>query len=195
MIAMFKKHKQFRLKNYDYSQNGGYFITICTKERVEYFGRIIENEIHLNEIGKRTKYFWDDIPNRFNYVHLDEFIVMPNHIHGIVIIAKNTNNPDNFHEIEITEPMIKSSEYIHSGIHSLIKNSISSIINHLKGNVKRWCNKNGFEEFNWQARFYDHIIRNEKSLNNIREYIFNNPIKWYQENRNNENYTNENIFK
>jgi len=192
---MYKKHKQFRLKNFDYSQNGGYFITICTKDRVEYFGKIIESKMHLNEIRKRTQIIWDDIPNKFNNVHSDEFVVMPNHIHGIIIITKNTDNPDNFQERENTEPMINKSEYIHTGIHPLIKNSISSIINHFKGNVKRWCNKNGFEEFNWQARFYDHIIRNEKSLNNIREYIFNNSIKLYQENRNNENYANENIFK
>jgi len=77
----------------------------------------------------------------------------------------------------------------------LIKNSISSIINHYKGNVKRWCNRSGFEEFNWQGRFYDHIIRNEKSFNNIREYVFYNPVKWYWENQKNEKFANENVFK
>jgi putative transposase len=192
---MYKLQKQYRLKNYDYSQNGAYFITICTKNRIDHFGKIENEEMRLSEIGEIAKHFWEEIPNSFTNVQLDQFVVMPNHIHGIIMLLNNGNNNFNMQEEKDIQSAAGLSSRVHSNIHPLIKNSISSIINHYKGNVKRWCNKSGYDEFFWQARFYDHIIRNEKSLNNIREYIFYNPIKWYWENQNKENFANENVFK
>lgn len=82
-----------RLKNYDYSSNGYYFITICTKNRVHYFGKIIDQKMELSEIGKIAHKCWLEIPNHFPFVVLDESIIMPDHIHGIVVITPLTHNP------------------------------------------------------------------------------------------------------
>jgi len=181
---MYKIHKQYRLKNYDYSQYGGYFITICTKDRVEYFGNFNNGEMQVNEIGTIAEKFWNEIPDSFDGVQTDQFVVMPNHIHGIIILMKQEDNLN----------QQKTLDRLPASIQPLIKNSVSSIVNHYKGKVKRWCNKNDFEHFNWQARFYDHIIRNEKSLNIIREYIFYNPLKRYLEYQKNGTFKYENIF-
>lgn len=78
-----------RLQNWDYSENGYYFITICTKERRYYFGEIINNKIQLSEIGKIIQHYWLEIPKHFLFVKLDEFAIMPNHVHGILIIKNN----------------------------------------------------------------------------------------------------------
>ncbi len=78
-----------RLQNWDYSQHAAYFITICTHNRIHYFGEIVYNKMQLSEIGRIVYHFWHKIPNHFSFVMLDEFVVMPNHIHGIIIINDN----------------------------------------------------------------------------------------------------------
>ena len=168
----YKEKKKYRLPEYDYSQEGGYFVTICTRDKEIYFGDVISGCMKLSRIGETAKQFWLQIPIRFNNVVLDEFVIMPNHVHGIILITHRRNVP--WH-VPTT------------GIRPLAKDSLSSIINHYKGNVKRWCNKNGFECFSWQPRFYDHVIRDEKSLNEIRQYIINNPLKWEIDRNNVEN--------
>ena len=84
-----KNRKYNRLKNYDYSQNGYYFVTICVKDKIEYFGKIENNKMILNEIGKIANQCWLEIPKHFPDVKLDEHIIMPNHLHGIVVIENN----------------------------------------------------------------------------------------------------------
>ncbi|MGM0495769.1 MAG: transposase [Bacillota bacterium] len=100
---------------------------------------------------------------------------MPNHIHGIIQIDNGYDDCRN------------APWRVPTGIHPLVKNSLSSILNHYKGGVKKYCNKNNFEYFAWQTRFYDRIIRNEQELNNIRQYILDNPLKWNLEKNNSEN--------
>lgn len=160
-----KERKLNRLKDYDYSQDGYYFITICTKNKEHFFGDISNGEVSTNAIGKAVNLCWNDIPKHFPFVQLDEFIIMPNHIHGIIII----NNVGN------------------ENLRSPSKISLSSIIKGFKIGVTKWCNKNDHEYFEWQKSFYDHIIRDEKSLDNIREYIRNNPLKWETDKNNDKN--------
>ncbi|MGH7909725.1 MAG: transposase, partial [Thermodesulfobacteriota bacterium] len=148
------------------SQNGYYFVTICTKNREEWFGEFESGKMILNKFGKIAKNFWIEIPKHFKNVGLDEFIVMPNHIHGIVIIVGNAY----------------PSTKLGTGMRSLqnrTKVLLSRIIQQYKSSVMREINslQNDFY-FQWHKSFYDHIIRNEKTLNNIREYITNNPLKW-----------------
>ena len=165
--------KRYRLLDYDYSSTGFYFVTICTKNKARHFGDIIKEKISLSNIGEMTKKYWLSIPDRFDNAILDEWVIMPNHIHGINIIMNDEKK--------------NAPRRVPTGMRPLVKSSLSSIINHFKGNVKKWCNKNGFNYFTWQPRFYDHIIRNEKSLRTIQEYIVNNPLKWELDKNNPEN--------
>ncbi len=168
-------HRQsIRLKDYDYSENGYYFVTICAKDRIEYFGKIINGKMVLNEMGKITDQCWREIPKHFPDVLLDEYIVMPDHIHGVIAIGKQ--NPivgnENFRSLR--------------GWRGAKSRSLSSIIRGFKIGVTKWHCQNNYD-FAWQKSFYDHIIRNEKSLNKIREYIRNNPPRWELDRNNPEN--------
>ncbi|MFH1427861.1 MAG: transposase [Patescibacteria group bacterium] len=175
--------ESIRLKGWDYSWPGLYFLTICTKNRELFFGGIKSEyfnksikaaNIILSNIGRVADKFWLEIPNKFNDVKLDEYILMPNHFHGIIGI--NNNNVETLRGASLPRTF-----------GPLSKNSLLSIINHYKGSVKKWCNKNKLNNFSWQSRFYDHIIRNEKELNRIRNYIINNPLKWELDRNNSSN--------
>lgn len=163
-----------RLSNWDYSKNGYYFITICTKERKHYFGEIVKDEINLSEIGKIVQKYWFEIPKHFNNIELDEFIVMPNHIHGILII----NN------------IIFRVETPNLGVSTKNTQSInwkSGCLGVVINQYKRICTiqiQKKYPNFSWQSRFYDQIIRNKYSLYFIHQYIKDNPINW-NEDRNN----------
>lgn len=177
MLKKYKDKKQYRYKNYDYTQNGFYFVTICTKDKKMFFGEIENGKIKLSDVGLIAEKFWLEIPSHFLFVKLHKFVIMPDHMHGIVEIDNGRNAPRR-------DPTEKCN---FAGIHPLVKNSLSSIINHFKGNVKRYCNKNNFGYFIWQSRFHDRIIRNEKELEGASQYIINNPSKWELEKNNPEN--------
>jgi REP element-mobilizing transposase RayT len=134
----------------------------CVLSRITY-GKVV-----LTGIGNIAKRLWLEIPEHFKNVELDEFIIMPNHMHGIVII----NNVETCHGMSLQ----KNSNV--NKFSKPISGSLAMIINQYKSSVARICRKNGYNKFAWQPRFYDHIIRNEKLLQKIREYIHNNPLKW-----------------
>jgi REP element-mobilizing transposase RayT len=188
-----KERKHLRLTDWDYSSEGVYFTTICCKDRQSYFGSISNNEIVLSEIGLIASQYWLEIPDHFPHVKLDEFIIMPNHIHGILILDYSLVGIR--HGVSLQSPSrdIVGSCHdmtLHSKIESNqninqfskpLKNSISVIINQYKSSAKRWCNRNGFDHFQWQSRFYDQILHNENSIDKIREYICNNPKNWAED--------------
>jgi len=155
------RQKTIRLSDWDYSSPGYYFVTICTKDKQCYFGEIISGIMKYSSIGKKTVSLWNQIPQHFSHIELDEWIIMPNHIHGIIIFNEKIGSQG------VTNQFSKS-----------IPGSLSVIINQFKASVTRWCNQNDFKNFSWQKSFYEHIIRSEKSLSSIREYIHNNPLKW-----------------
>jgi len=150
--------KSIRANWWDYASNGNYFITICTKNMIQFFGKISNEKVVLNEIGNIAKRNWENIPTYFPYVTLGAYIIMPNHIHGIIKIEKSF------------EPVF--SEDAKFGPQS---GNLASIIRGFKSSVTIDASK--FEpNFCWQARFYDRIIRDEKELQNIIEYIYDNPL-------------------
>ena len=157
-----KERKLTRLKGYNYSQSGYYFVTICTKDRGEWFGSIEQESMNLSRYGKIAHDFWAGIPAHFENVGIDEFSVMPNHIHGILIIEEN----------------MVGNAYMRS-LRNRTKMLLCKIIQQYKASVTRTINslKNVFH-FGWQKSFYDHVIRNDRSLDNLRQYITNNPLKW-----------------
>ncbi|RKY36154.1 MAG: transposase, partial [Candidatus Omnitrophota bacterium] len=154
----YPKRKQNRSTNYDYSNNGYYYVTICTDNRVEWLGNIANGQMAINPYGIICQQCWLDLPNYYN-IFLDSYIIMPNHFHGVLIID-NSNKREGY-KPSPTDKLYSLSEII-CGFKTFSSKQINKTI---KINNK----------FKWQRSFHDHIIRNDKSLNNIREYIINNP--------------------
>lgn len=164
-----------RLKNWDYGSNGFYFITICTKGKQPYFGRIVNNNdvrtqmdgnvnrlqpIHLyTQIGNIVNQYWNEIPKHFPFVELDAFVIMPDHVHGVLFL----NRPK--YESWRTNSFKPQSE------------NLASIVRGFKAAVKKYAVLNRLE-FDWQSRYYDHVIHSENELNTIRQYITDNSMKW-----------------
>lgn len=171
-----------RLQNWDYASEGAYFITICTKDKLHRFGRIENGIMILSKTGIIANLMWYEIKNHNKNLELGEFIVMPNHVQGILIL-KDANGAENDsatvvqtgHALSLAPPPAQSigqQRFQNQG-----KNTISSIIGSYKSAVTKHCNRLGFE-FGWQPLFYDHVIRDEKSFTNISNYIANNPMNW-----------------
>ncbi|HLF18831.1 MAG TPA: transposase [Candidatus Omnitrophota bacterium] len=159
-----KNRKFLRLKGYDYSQCGYYFVTVCTKGRVEWFGNIRGDKMELNEYGKIVNDAWYWLENQYEYVSLDEFIIMPNHIHGIICI-------DDCRGGSRTAPTIKSIGRLVGAFKTVSTKQINQVRNTPAMQL-------------WQRSFFDHIIRNEVSLQRIREYIRSNLIMWAEDKEN-----------
>jgi len=175
--------KSSRLQGYDYSQNGMYFVTICTKDREHFFGEVKNETMNLSDVGKIANQFWQEIPKHFPFVNLDEFIVMPNHMHGIIEICNESNACR-----DEALPRLYSGRYPKMSEISPKPKSLSVIIGSFKSVVSKISNKKSSNiYFYWQSRFYDHIIRNDESLNKIREYIAINPKMWERDRNNLEN--------
>lgn len=163
-----------RLEEWDYSNPWWYYVTINTKNHIHYFGKVENGKMILNELGMIAEKQWLYTKEIRKNVDLDLYVIMPNHIHGIIII----NPVETRHGVSLQQTNAFSKP---------IKNSLSVIINQFKGSVKRWSNQNAIRDFQWQPRFYDRIIRNEKELYNIRKYIEQNPLKWELEKDDSEN--------
>jgi len=175
----YKKYKQYRLPGYDYSGEGNYFVTICTYNREEYFGRINNGEMILSDAGKIVDEIWNEIPVKFENVKLDVYQIMPDHFHGIIII-KPDNRRNLINQIPTGNKMGNQIEF-KSGIRNnpmeLKSISLGRIIRWFKGRVKYETGKIDLD-FKWQSRFYDRVIRDNKEYYFIGEYIINNPLNW-----------------
>ena len=152
--------KTIRLRDYDYSQAGAYFVTICTYNKECLFGNIIDGDIVLSPMGKIAYKFWLEIPLHFKSIKLDEFIIMPNHIHGIILIT------DQGRGVKFNAPTRTNNYY--SRI-SPQKDTLPVIIRTYKSVVTHYGKQNGYEYFKWQRAYYEHVIRNEDDLNQVRE--------------------------
>jgi putative transposase len=145
------RRRSLRLPGYDYSQAGAYFITACTQNRVMLFGEVIDDNVRLNEMGTIVQQTWDHLPTHYHGIDLDAFIVMPNHVHGIIILADA----------------------------SARRHAIPEIVRGFKTFSARRVNERaGKSGVLWQRGYYEHVIRNEKALDRIRAYIANNPARW-----------------
>jgi REP element-mobilizing transposase RayT len=161
-----KKRKPLRLKEYDYLLDGSYFVTICTKGRENLFGIIIDSTMSENEFGVIVRSCWNDLPGHYKNISLDEFVVMPNHVHGIIII----DNPVGvIHESPLQMNKLARRQMLLPKIVGRFKQNTAKQINIMRGT---------YGETVWQRNYYEHIIRNERSLYKIREYIRTNPVRW-----------------
>jgi len=168
---MFKRISN-RLLKFDYSSPNYYFLTTCTEGKRNFFGEVVNGKMQLNGLGLIAEKFWKDIPNHYKGVSLDVFIVMPNHVHGIVIIEPVEADTGRQYQMEAG---------------SLRYGSLPKIIGAFKSITSKAIHEAGLNDFSWQKSFYDHVIRKEESLDKIREYILNNPLKWELDRNNPEN--------
>jgi putative transposase len=165
------KHHQrsIRLQGYDYSRQGAYFVTLCTTNRECLFGEIVDGKLMLNEYGQIVNEEWLNTALVRPSVELDEYVVMPNHLHGIIVLTDTDR-------VGATR-RVAPSAYPPKGP---ITGSIGAIIAQFKAvstkRINRLRSVRGVRV--WQRNYFEHIIRNERSLNQIREYIQNNPLLW-----------------
>jgi len=161
-----KEHRSrsLRLKDYDYSQEGAYFVTICTHGKVPSLGNVVDGETRLTGTGMIAAGCWEEIPKHFPNVALDAFVVMPNHIHGILMIRRDTAC-----RVSTVERFGKP-----------VANSLPTIIRSYKSAVTKQVNELRRSPGSpvWQRNYYEHVIRDEKDLNEVREYVTNNALKW-----------------
>lgn len=170
---MLRNRKQIRLRNFDYASEGWYFVTICTKNRESYFGDINNQQMVLTGIGEIAHQLWTEIPAHFPMVELGEFVVMPNHIHGIIGIHHKQID-----DVVVGPPHGVAVPGNQNQFGRTIPGSLSAIIGQYKSSVSRWCNKNKQYSFGWQSRFHDHVIRNQEEFDRIEKYILENIENW-----------------
>jgi putative transposase len=196
------KRKSVRLRNFDYTGPGAYFITICTFEKECHLGEMRNKNLKYSPIGLKVRQVWREIPRHFNYILLDQFVVMPNHIHGIIIqqrpyqpgetnrellLSRNVNEDNNMDQCR---PVIHNAR-IDNNFYSDISpkpGSLAVIVRTFKGVVTRWCRVYGYSYFNWQRNYHEHVIRSKDELVKIRQYIKNNPLKWDDDPENPQNH-------
>lgn len=184
--------KSIRLKGYDYSQAGLYFVTICCQNREHLFGKIIDGKLALNDAGEMIEKIWHEIADDFPNIHLKEYITMPNHIHGIIEIAVGADSIS----AQISTPIstqistpisddisirkraeMDSAPTIGTGLSRVVqsfkRHTTIEYINMVKQNILP-----SFDKRIWQRNYWEHIIRNENEFVKISEYIRNNPMNW-----------------
>lgn len=161
-----------RLKEYDYTQPGAYFVTICTKARQCLFGDVVKGEMRLNHLGHIAFNYWLEIPKHFPHLELDTFVVMPNHLHGILTIV---NIP-----VGTQESYVRNIEQFGKPVSGSIPTVIRSYKSAVTKRINAICNTKGTSLI-WQRDFYEHISRHQESLQNIRKYIIENPWRWAED--------------
>jgi len=162
-----RNRRSIRLQGYDYSQAGAYFVTVCTRNRACLFGAIVDGQMVLNDAGRAAKQCWNDIPVHFPHVELDEWVIMPNHIHGILVVL-DTVGANNYSPLQ-TNAILRPRG---------TSKTIGSVIRGFKIGVTKWMRQHTTIHDVWQRNYFEHIVRNDASLNRIREYIANNPLQW-----------------
>ncbi|MBI4306587.1 MAG: transposase [Chloroflexi bacterium] len=217
--------RSIRLTDYDYSQAGGYFVTICAEGKECAFGEIIEGEMHMSDAGRIVLAAWDELPTRFPGLELDAYIIMPNHIHGIIVLT-GARPPDSTPEPRAAEtdnvgaqshcarqpeichtPARDSRGAIHRARQPVVDHqpprkqappaltsyrhahtdcppALGEIVRTFKAVTARRVRVLGIPGFAWQRNYYEHIIRDEHELQQIREYIAGNPGRWSEDENN-----------
>ena len=178
--------RSIRLRGYDYAQVGAYFVTVCTQDRECLFGEVVGGEMQLNDVGHLIETLWEEMPDHYAGVQVDAFMVMPNHIHGIIILTKKMDTvgagpracPDSQGQPRGVAPTAKSM-------------SLPDVVHRFKSlttaRYRHGVRNHGWPAFRgrlWQRNYYEQVIRDDDDLNTIQEYIVNNPARWDEDTEN-----------
>lgn len=162
-----RRRKNLRLQGFDYTQLGAYFITICTRNRECFLGEVENDKMRLSDAGLLAKAVWVELPRHYPHIQLDAHIIMPNHIHGIVWLTRGAGLKP--------APTNGDSDRARHGLPEIVrafKTFSARHINAFQGSVGSPV---------WQRNYYEHVIRNDESLNRIRQYITDNPSRWHED--------------
>jgi len=191
--------RSIRLQDYDYSSEGAYFVTMCTQNRECLFGEIVNGQMILNEYGKIVEQCWNNLSNHYDNIELDAYVIMPDHFHGIIFIV-SVNSVNAVDSVDSVNSVDSVDSVSVGAIHELPRQRqhelprqqqkqrqqqrrkmlLPKIVGRFKMNSAKQINqmRNTPGISVWQRNYYEHIIRNDKSLENIRNYIINNPLQW-----------------
>jgi putative transposase len=171
--------RTIRVQGYDYSQGGAYFITICARNRECLWGRVVCGVVQLNETGRLVESVWLQTATVRPAIELDAHVVMPNHFHAILFIHEPPGVPGATHRVAPTKNRSAAAGKVHRPTGPK-PGSVGAIIAQFKSLVTKRVNptKQNLGGFLWQRNYYEHVIRDEESLNRIREYIATNPRRW-----------------
>jgi len=163
--------RSIRLSHYDYAQPGAYFITICARDKECFFGKVIDTEVELNESGKAVQQCWLELPEHFAGVDVDAYVVMPNHVHGIIVVHEDRARravplrPDKL-------PLRQFGAPEHATVPTIVRSfkaAATKLVNELNRTPGAPL---------WQRNYHEHVVRNEEDLNQIRVYIAMHPAQW-----------------
>jgi putative transposase len=160
-----KHHRRStRLQHFDYSQAGAYFVTVVTYERTSLFGNIVNGEMWLSDVGRLVQSVWYDLPMHYQRVGCDAFVIMPNHIHGVIVLTDVAVGAG-LKPAPTSRPMRHGLSEIVRGLKTFSARRINKIRNTPGASV-------------WQRNYFEHVVRSEAELSRIREYVVNNPLQW-----------------
>jgi REP element-mobilizing transposase RayT len=170
------RRRSIRLKGYDYSQPGAYFVTVCVYLRSCLLGEVLEGEMRLNKSGHIVEACWNDLPDHYAHVQLDAFVIMPNHVHGVIVLTHDGGtdrvNVGAGFKPAPTGPQGTAKRHGLPEIVRAFKTFSSRRIN-------EWRRMPGAPV--WQRNYYEHVIRGDAELNGIREYVHSNPARWLED--------------
>jgi REP element-mobilizing transposase RayT len=171
--------RSIRLKGYDYSQAGAYFVTLVTNKRDQIFGKIVNGEMQLSKEGQIVAYHWNLIPAHFPAAKLDKWVIMPNHLHGIIILRTGEASANRLNE----DPESWAADASPQRPIGTVTGSLGAILQNFKSVSTRKINQAEASPGVrlWQRNYYEHIIRNETEWQRIRDYIQVNPLHWQED--------------
>ncbi|MEX2156928.1 MAG: transposase [Gemmatimonadales bacterium] len=189
------RRRSIRLWEYDYRRDGAYFLTICTHSRKTLFGVVCNSRVRLTAAGNAVRECWQAIPDHFPRVSLDRFLIMPDHIHGILVIGGESSAENGRvqpiaddqsgivgarHAVPLHDPAARSAcvPTVRPAFGRPIPGSLATIIGAFKSAVTRRLRATGLGSQVWQRNYYEHVIRNDDDLRAIRRYIVTNPMRW-----------------
>jgi putative transposase len=162
-----RSRRSIRLKGFDYSTNGAYFLTICVRNRECLLGEIQDGKMLLNDYGEIVRSIWEGLPNQVLDIDLDEYIIMPNHFHAILVIDKSVDSASIYDDLDVHEAKDRR------------KMLLPNVVGRFKMLAAKAINqKREIEGSFWQRNYYENVIHSEEDLQRVREYIVNNPMQW-----------------